>query len=81
MKKLEEKRLFKGSGQRVRPGDKRNPNSFKVRRAKVGGYRDYFEDDKVAILDRLVEQELDPVFGYVRSGDAAQTPRRDQQAS
>lgn len=64
MKKLEEKRLFKGSGARVRPGDKSNPNSFKVRRAKVGGYRDYFEDDKVAAIDRMVAQDLDPVFGY-----------------
>lgn len=71
MKKLEEKSLFKGSGARVRPGDKRNPNSFKVRRAKVGGYRDYFEDDKVAAIDRMVVQELAPVFGYSETPVAA----------
>jgi len=71
MKKLEEKSLFKGSGARVRPGDKSNPNSFKVRRAKVGGYRDYFEDDKVAAIDRMVVQDLDPVFGYSEAPVAA----------
>jgi len=64
MKKLEEKSLFKGSGARVKPGDKKNPNSYKVRRGKVGGYRDYFEDEQVIEIDRLVEQGLDPVFGY-----------------
>ncbi len=64
MKKLEEKSLFKGSGARVRPGDKSNPNSFKVRRAKVGGYRDYFEDDQVRQIDRMVVDKLDPLFGY-----------------
>jgi hypothetical protein len=64
MKKLEEKRLFRGSGARVKPGDKKNPNSFKVRRAKVGGYRDYFEDGQVAEIDRMVSGQLDPIFGY-----------------
>ncbi len=66
MKQLEEKSLFKGSGARVRPGDKRNPNSFKVRRGKVGGYRDYFEDVQLESIDGMVEQQLDPLFGYGR---------------
>lgn len=64
MKKLEEKSLFKGSGARVKPGDKKNPDSFKVRRGKVGGYRDYFEDAQVAEIDHMVDANLDPVFGY-----------------
>ncbi|MGW8310932.1 MAG: sulfotransferase domain-containing protein [Thiogranum sp.] len=82
MKKLEESRSFKGSGARVRPGDKKNPNSFKVRRAKVGGYRDYFEDEQVAEIDRMVEQGLDPVFGYgTDSSTTAQQPHAGQQVS
>jgi hypothetical protein len=64
MKRLEAKSLFKGSGARVRPGDKNNPDSFKVRRAKVGGYRDYFDDAQVQEIDRLVVANLDPLFGY-----------------
>jgi hypothetical protein len=63
MKKMEEDKFFKGSGARVKPGDKDNPQSFKVRKAKVGGYRDYFTDDQCAQLEQMVEQ-LDPIFGY-----------------
>jgi len=63
MKKMEQEKFFKGSGARVKPGDKDNPQSFKVRKAKVGGYRDYFTDEQCAQLDRMVAQ-LDPVFGY-----------------
>jgi hypothetical protein len=64
MKKLEEKSFFRASGARVKPGDKTNPDSFKVRRGKVGGYRDYFDDEQVAVIDAMVAERLDPVFGY-----------------
>jgi hypothetical protein len=64
MKKLEEKRVFWASGARVKAGDRKNPNSYKVRRGKVGGYRDYFDDEQVAIIDKLVAEELDSMFGY-----------------
>ena len=62
MRKLETSSVF--SSVRMKPGDKSNPESFKVRRAKVGGYRDYFEDDEVERIDTLVEQQLSPAFGY-----------------
>jgi hypothetical protein len=68
MKKMEQEKFFKGSGARVKPGDKDNPQSFKVRKAKVGGYRDYFTDEQCLQLDEMVAA-LDPVFGY---GGAAQ---------
>ena len=41
-----------------------DPNTFKVRKAKVGGYRDYFDDEQVAELNALVDANLLPVFGY-----------------
>ncbi len=63
MKKMEQDKFFKGSGARVKPGDQANPQSFKVRKAKVGGYRDYFSDEQCAQLDAMVA-ELDPIFGY-----------------
>jgi hypothetical protein len=63
MKKMEQERFFKGSGARVKPGDKDNPQSFKVRKAKVGGYRDYFTDEQCEQLEQMVGQ-LDPMFGY-----------------
>ncbi|MDH3992916.1 MAG: sulfotransferase domain-containing protein [Gammaproteobacteria bacterium] len=65
MKKMEQDKFFKGSGARVKPGDKDNPQSFKVRKAKVGGYRDYFTDEQCAQLDQMVA-ELDPIFSYGR---------------
>ena len=70
MKKMEQERHFKGSGARVKPGDKDNPQSFKVRKAKVGGYRDYFTDEQCADLDAMVAQ-LDPQFGYAESQESA----------
>jgi hypothetical protein len=63
MKKLEESAFFKSSGARVRPGDQGNPQSFKVRKAKVGGYRDYFTDEQCQELARMTAA-LDPMFGY-----------------
>jgi alcohol sulfotransferase len=64
MKQLEGQHTFRLAGGRMVPRDKDNPDSFKVRRAKVGGYRDYFEDDQVEAIDRLLAETLDPRFGY-----------------
>lgn len=64
MKKMEGSRQFRLSGDRLKPGDKGNPDSFKVRRAKVGGYRDYFDDDQVAAIDQQLAATLAPVFNY-----------------
>jgi hypothetical protein len=41
-----------------------DPNSFKVRRAKLNGYRDYFDAAQLAVLEAMVEQHLDPRAGY-----------------
>ena len=60
-------------GWRLVPGDRKNPDSFKVRRAKVGGYRDYFTDEEIAELDAMVDRDLLPQIGYTQSErDAAE---------
>jgi len=64
MRKLEERRVFWLSGGRMVAKDKGNPDSHKVRRAKVGGYRDYFDDEQVRQIDAYVERHLLPGFGY-----------------
>jgi Sulfotransferase domain len=64
MKQLEQKRVFRLSGLRLRPGDRANPQSYKVRRAKVGGWRDYFDDQEVAAINRLLVARPKPPFGY-----------------
>jgi Sulfotransferase domain len=47
----------------LHPGDVRDPESFKVRRGKVGGYREYLSaDDQQFAAHALAE--LDPRFGY-----------------
>ncbi len=67
MKKMEQKKTFWLSGGRMVPKDRDNPNTYKVRRAKVGGFRDYFDDDQVAHIEALVNDTLSPLFGYTES--------------
>ncbi len=64
MKKMESKEQFRFAGGRMMPRDKDNPDSYKVRRAKVGGYRDYFTDEEVAAIDARLAADLDPLFRY-----------------
>ncbi|HEX5078468.1 MAG TPA: sulfotransferase domain-containing protein [Geminicoccaceae bacterium] len=84
LRELERRRFFRGSGIRMRARDRRNPDSYKVRRAKVGGYRDYFDDEQLSHIDALVRSSLSPIFGYdeadaalaagLGSGQPAQQP-------
>lgn len=53
---------------RLRPGNPGDPDSFKVRRAKIFGYRDYFSGDALIELERIVATELDPSLGYSTLG-------------
>ncbi|MFN3920581.1 MAG: sulfotransferase domain-containing protein [Methylohalobius sp.] len=64
MRKLEQEKKFWLSGSRLIPKDQSNPDSYKVRRAKVGGWRDYFDEAQAAMIDKLVSERLSPVFGY-----------------
>jgi hypothetical protein len=64
MRNMETKRTFWMSGSRMVAKDKSNPNSYKVRKAKVGGYRDYFDDKQIQALNQLVADRLDSIFGY-----------------
>jgi hypothetical protein len=64
MRKMESENYFWRSGSRVQARDPDNPHSYKVRKAKVGGYRDYFDDEQIATLDALVDEQLKPVYGY-----------------
>jgi Sulfotransferase domain len=64
LKMLESREAFGSSSRRLVPGDRDNPDSYKVRRAKVGGYRDYFEHDQVLKIDSYIRAHLNPMFGY-----------------
>ena len=61
MQKLEAAGAF--DSKILHPGDVRDPESFKVRRGKVGGYREYLSvEDQQYAANALAE--LDPRFGY-----------------
>jgi hypothetical protein len=61
MQKLEAAGVF--DSKILHPGDVRDPESFKVRRGKVGGYREYLSpEDLEYAADALTD--LDPKFGY-----------------
>jgi alcohol sulfotransferase len=49
----------------LRPADPSNPNSFKVRRGKVGGYRDYFSAAELEAMSTSLRNRLDKEIGYV----------------
>ena len=62
LRKLKRKAFSVRAGMTLR--NPKDPESFKVRRAKVGGYRDYFSPQQVEELETLVNDKLSPVFGY-----------------
>jgi hypothetical protein len=64
LRKMETENHFWRSGSRMKARDTANPDSYKVRKAKVGGYRDYFDDGQVARIDAFVEENLKPGLGY-----------------
>ena len=47
----------------LHPGDVRDPESFKVRRGKVGGYREYLSAEDQQFAEATLT-ELDRRFGY-----------------
>jgi hypothetical protein len=57
----------------LQPRDREDPESFKVRQGKVGGFRDYLPEDSQIFAGRVCAR-LHPRFGY---RDATRTGRRD----
>lgn len=49
---------------RLRPRDAGNPDSFKVRRGRVGGYRDYFNAEQLAAIEAVMAEAGLEGFGY-----------------
>lgn len=66
---LEQQGFFRQRG--LRPGRRGDPESRKVRRAKVGGWRDYFTPEQAAELEAIAAERLAPSLGYTTTGDHA----------
>jgi Sulfotransferase domain len=62
LRKLESEGFFRSGGLTLR--NPKDPESFKVRRAKVGGYRDYFTPEQADELEAMVRDRLSPSLGY-----------------
>jgi hypothetical protein len=74
MRALEQRRVFWLSGARMQAGDARNPDSFKVRRGKVGGWRDYFTEAEAEAIVAKVDRDLLPGFGYTSAEAGSPAP-------
>lgn len=61
MKKMESKNSL--NHKKLRPGNKRDPESFKVRKGKINGFVDYLSREEIDHCNTLL-RELDCPFGY-----------------
>jgi hypothetical protein len=60
---------YRSSGLKIfATGDMNNPDSFHVRRGKVGGFRDYLEPREISQLSDHINRNLPEFFGYSTSG-------------
>jgi len=66
LQKLETSGTFSQGGMKLVNAN--DPSTFKVRRGKVGGYRDDFEPEQVAELEALVRDNILPELGYCQDG-------------
>jgi Sulfotransferase domain len=69
MRALERKNAF-GSA-RLRPADGADPESFKTRKGKVGGYRDYLSAEDLDYLEARIAERLSPFYADYRAAPAA----------
>ncbi len=67
MKQREKDNFYHNS--RLAARDPDDPDSYKVRRAKVGGYRDYFDEAQVQAMERYMTDNLDSRLGYSVGSD------------
>ena len=64
LRKLETSGTFSQGGMKL--VDRNDPSTYKVRRGKVGGYREDFSPEQVAELEALVRAKILPELGYCR---------------
>ncbi len=64
MRRLEEQGSKGFLGRRMKPGSADNPQSFKTRRGKVGGWRDYVSEAEEAEIEAFMRARPRPPFGY-----------------
>ncbi|HEU0030821.1 MAG TPA: sulfotransferase domain-containing protein [Kofleriaceae bacterium] len=61
MRKLEAQ-AAKDAAARLKPGDAADTESFKTRKGKVGGFREYLSPDEIAYLNERIASTLSPFY-------------------
>ena len=75
MRRMEQENAQKSGAHRsMKPGDASDPASYKVRRGKVGGWRDYVTEEQAGAIERMVREELNPIYGYSGPGSEPLAP-------
>ncbi len=69
LQKLETRGTFSQGGMKLVNAN--DPSTYKVRRGKVGGYRDDFDSEQVAELEALVRDRILPELGYCQDASEA----------
>jgi hypothetical protein len=69
LQKLETKGTFSQGGMKLVNAS--DPSTYKVRRGKVGGYRDDFDEHQVAELEALVRENIAPELAYCQDEQGA----------
>ena len=69
MKKMEKTGSFGDKSRRFSSGKQSSSDAYKVRRGKVGGYRDYFTDEQLLEIGEMVKRTLAPDYGYTKNPD------------
>lgn len=62
MRKLERDAAAIGAYDRMKPGDRSDEESFKTRKGKVGGYREYLTADDIAYMNDRIASTLSPFY-------------------
>lgn len=64
MRRREQQQSGLTARQALAARDKDNPDTYKARRGKIGGFVDYFDQAQMAVIYELLDPELMAFFGY-----------------
>jgi Sulfotransferase domain len=64
LQQMEQAGIFRDS--RLRARDSSNSDTYKVRRGKIGGYRDYLSAHQCAQIESFIQANLTPSYGYAK---------------
>jgi len=52
---------------RMKPGNVNDPNSFRTRKGKVGGYKEELSEEDINYMEELMSKKLNPFFDYMEN--------------